>query len=241
MKNLFVKLLITSSVSVILCTSAMSQDKPEFSVGADLVSSYVWRGSKVAGYEGMNIQPAASLKYGGFTLGAWGSTNYNGNAKEVDFSLGYGLGNFSFLVTDYWFGGNYFRYSKSDGTHAFEGTIAYSFGETFPLSLSWNTLLYGADYKTDGSKRYSTYVEMAYATSLSDIGLTFAVGASPWTSSWYHFDNDGDLKSGFQVTNVSVKAIKEIKITDSFSLPLFGQIIANPCAEDLNFVVGVTF
>lgn len=241
MKTLFVKTLSVLALCIFVFASVSAQDKPEFSVGADVVSSYVWRGSKVAGYEGVNLQPSASISYSGLSLGAWGSTNYNGAAKEFDLSLSYGIGNASFMVTDYWFGGNYFRYGKSAGAHTLEGTVSYSLGETLPLSLSWNTLFYGADYKDSGSKRYSTYVELAYETSVSDVDLTFALGASPWTSSWYHFDAEGDMKSGFQINNISLTAAKEIKISDSFSLPLFGQIVVNPCQEDINFVVGFSF
>jgi len=238
MKTSFFKIIALFFLFSSLCFSVSAQDGPEFSVGADVVSSYVWRGSKVSGYEGINVQPTASVSVGNLALGMWGSVNYEGSAKEADLYLSYSLGSLTLMVTDYWFGGNYFRFGKSSGTHFYEGSLAYSFGDALPLSISWNTLLYGADYKADGSKRYSSYVEVSYATSIKDIGLTLAAGASPWTSNWYHLDNDGEMKSGFQMVNISLKATKELKLSDSFSLPVFGQIVANPCSEDVNFVFG---
>jgi hypothetical protein len=240
MKTIYSFALATTHCFLMLSVNAMAADKPEFSLGGDVVSSYVWRGSQVAGFEGINVQPYASMDYAGFTLGAWASTNFEGDGKEVDFSLGYTLGGLSATLTDYWFGGNYFRYGKETGTHTYEATLSYDFGEKLPLSVSWSTLLYGDDYKEDGSKRYSSYLELNYSTSLSDVDLTFTVGASPWSSNWYHLDAEGDLKSGFQVNNIALTAAKEIKLTESFSLPLFGQVVFNPCQEDVHFVIGLS-
>ena len=241
----FPRILTAALLSLTYFTSVSAQEKPEFSLKTDIVSANVWRGSLTTGFDGANIQPDATLSYAGFSLDLWSSVNFSGTAKECDFLLGYTTGALSFLITDYWWGGPYFRYGKGAGTHTFEGSVACSLGETFPLSLSWNTLFYGNDYKADGSKQYSTYVEATYEThlgrgdgSLSDVGLTFSVGVSPWTSTWYHCDPEGNMKSGFQVVNVALIAAKELKITDLYSLPVFGKIVVNPSQEDINFVVG---
>ena len=55
----------------------------------------------------------------------------------------------------------------------------------------------------------------------------------PWASDYY------DTK-GFSVNNLSLRATKDIKITRTFSLPLFGQIIANPGSGNMYFVAGFT-
>jgi len=39
---------------------------------------------------------------------------------------------------------------------------------------------------------------------------------------------------------VAIKATKDIKITQSFTLPLFASVIANPCQETAYFVFGLT-
>ena len=46
--------------------------------------------------------------------------------------------------------------------------------------------------------------------------------------------------SGFAFTNVALKATTAIRITDSFSLPIFAQAIWNPCLEDAHLVFGIT-
>ena len=46
--------------------------------------------------------------------------------------------------------------------------------------------------------------------------------------------------SGFAFTNVALKATTAIRITDSFSLPIFAQAIWNPCLEDTHLVFGIT-
>ena len=60
------------------------------------------------------------------------------------------------------------------------------------------------------------------------------VGAVPYATSFY-----ADA-SNFAVTNVSLKASKDIKITDSFSVPVFAAVTANPSTEKAYFVFGLT-
>jgi hypothetical protein len=72
-KNLFSGIILVIFMSVFSSLSLYAQEEKEnspFTVGADVVSSYVWRGSKVG--SGPNIQPAMKFSNGGFTLGAWG-------------------------------------------------------------------------------------------------------------------------------------------------------------------------
>lgn len=46
---------------------------------------------------------------------------------------------------------------------------------------------------------------------------------------------------GFALINASIKASKEIVITDSFSLPVFSQAVLNPDTKDVFLVFGVSF
>src|SRR5674476_774959 len=73
-----------------------------WTAGADLVSSYIWRGSKAGAF---SIQPTVKYVHGGFTIGAWGSGDLTtGAPEEADlftshaFKFGLSLG-----VTDYHF------------------------------------------------------------------------------------------------------------------------------------------
>ena len=119
-----------------------AQPQTEISIGGDLVSTYVWRGVYQSGF---SLQPEIGLSVGGFTVGVWGSTDLD-NFKEVDLSVGYSVRGFSVGVTDYWWGGQrlgdgrFAPYFKYGDTHYFEGTLAYEFGEKFPLGISWSTM-----------------------------------------------------------------------------------------------------
>jgi hypothetical protein len=214
--------------------SVTAQDSLEFSLGADLVSSYVWRGAyqtKAA------FQPAAGLSVAGFSVSAWASTELTGPQKEVDFTVGYSIAGLSLAVTDYWWAGEgAFQYLKygSGTAHYFEGSVGYTLPvASFPLSLSVNTMFAGADKKAGEDKNnYSTYLEASFPFTIKEVGLAVSVGGTPGA---------GLYADQASVVNIGLEASKEIKITDSFSLPVFGQIILNPNSGDIFFVAGFSF
>ena len=207
-------------------------EKVSFTLGTDFVSSYVWRGAYQTGF---SVQPAMGIDAYGFSLSTWGNTDIADQGfKEVDFTLGYTIAGFSVSITDYWWMGegykNYFKYKNNETDHLFEGTISYALPmEKFPLSISWNTMFLGADYKVDGNRAYSSYAELSYPFSIKDIDLDVSLGLTPWESL---YAND------FAVVNVGIGASKVLKITDSFSLPVFGKIMTNPESEEIFFVFG---
>ena len=69
---------------------------------------------------------------------------------------------------------------------------------------------------------------------LSSIDWTATVGAVPYVSSGVY------NTTGFAVTNLSLQAAKAIKITETFSVPVFAQIAANPCTQKAYMVFGFT-
>ena len=81
------------AVAILSPAVLMAQDKVEASVGADLVSGYIWRGQDLGN---VSIQPSLSIAYKGFSLSAWGSVGFEkSDTKEFDLTLGYGIGGFS--------------------------------------------------------------------------------------------------------------------------------------------------
>ncbi|MDR1119961.1 MAG: hypothetical protein LBM08_03495 [Dysgonamonadaceae bacterium] len=233
------KKIIVTIVVIVFTLGIKAQEKSDldFSVGADLVSSYVWRGQFQTGAA---IQPALALNVAGFSLSAWGSVDVLGIGKEVDFTLGYEISGISLALTDYWWAGEgvykYFTYDSNKTDHLFEMTAGYTLPlESFPLSLSWNTFFSGADKKLDNAGKkvqaYSTYIEATYPFFIKNIALDAAIGLTPW---------EGGYSAKTEVVNISLKASKEIKLTDSFSLPAFGQIILNPNREGIYFVFGLS-
>ena len=234
-------LLLLPAVSVMELTSGVihAQPQTEISIGGDLVSTYVWRGVYQSGF---SLQPEIGLSVGGFTVGVWGSTDLD-NFNEVDLSVGYSVRGFSVGVTDYWWGGQrlgdgrFAPYFKYGDTHYFEGTLAYEFGEKFPLGISWSTMFAGADKKENGDRAWSSYVELAYPFSVGSVELTAAAGAAPWAApAWLPGGYDG-----FQISNVSLKASRAIPVSEKYEIPLFVQLAVNPQLNYMNLVIGLSF
>lgn len=144
--------------------------------------------------------------------------------------MSYSLGNFSITVSDYWWSGVNQPYGHYKDSHFFEGTLAYRFCESFPLILSWSTMFAGADKNEEGELQGSTYINVSYPISLpADITLTPAIGFTPWKG-YYH------NKVAF--TDISLKANKNIKVTDKFSIPVFIQAIVAPVYDRTYLIAG---
>ena len=204
-------------------------------LGADFVSSYIWRGSYNAN---ASIQPTLGMTAGDFSLTAWGSADFTGDYKEADLTAAYTLGGLTLSLTDYYWTPSSERYTEkyfrfgADSPHMIEVGGAYCFGERFPLTLAWNTMLFGADRDDEGRQNYSTYAEISYPFAVKSVDMIAAVGFTPWAT-----ENMYDT-SGFAVCNVTVGATKAIRFSDSFSLPIFTRLIWNPAKDDVNFVGG---
>ena len=229
------KIMLLFAVMGLASASAVkAQDKVEASVGADLVSGYIWRGQDLGG---VSVQPGASISYKGLSLSAWGSVGFEGtDTKEFDLTLSYQYGGFSIGVTDYWFTNSSApaRYSDYKEAHTFEVGLGYDFG---PLAVNWYTNFAGSvGEKKDGKDAYASYVSVSAPFSLGGIDWTAEVGATPWANDFYNGYSDG-----FKVSAISLQASKEIKITDSFSLPLWAQAIWNPTTKGAYFVAGISF
>ncbi|MGN0058803.1 MAG: hypothetical protein ACI363_11335 [Phocaeicola plebeius] len=234
MKRMFQKGWLPLVAVMALPAVSVAQDKPEASMGVDLVSGYLWRGQDLGN---VSIQPSAAVGYKGFTLSGWGSVGFDKeDTKEFDLTLGYATGGFSISVTDYWFNGGagYFHYGAHNTAHVFEAQVGYDFG---PLAVNWFTNFAGDDgVNKDGDRAYSSYVSVAAPFRLGGLDWTAEVGATPWATTFY---NDGT--NGFEVCDISLGVTKEVKISDSFSLPVFAKATWNPATEGAYFAVGMTF
>lgn len=217
-------------------TLAQNEEKVETIISGDIVSSYIWRGQDLGSAA---IQPTLGVGYKGLSLTAWGSYGLvnSDDVKELDLTLAYSFGGLNIGVTDYWFDAGldpdnrYFKYDAHGTNHLFEANIGYDFGIA---SLQWFTNFAGNDgVNNDGKRAYSSYVEAAVPFKLSSIEWTATAGAVPFATTFYG-------TSGFAVTNLSLRATTEIKVTDTFSIPVFGQVTGNPCSQKAYFVLGLT-
>ena len=230
------KILIITAILFAAAVTAKAQDTLETTIGTDLVSQYVWRGQDLGG---VSVQPTLGLGYKGLSLSAWGSAGLSNPAdtREFDLTLAYTIGGFNIGVTDYWFNAGldplnrYFAYAADCTNHVFEANVGYDFGFA---SLQWYTNFAGNDGLTPAEKRaYSSYVEVNVPFVLGGVDWTATAGAVPFATDFYGVE-------GFGVVNVALTASKDIRITDSFSIPVFAQVAANPYSRNAFFVFGIT-
>ena len=232
------KKIVLLALGMAMSMTTFAQDEIETTISGDIVSSYIWRGQDLGG---VSLQPTLGIAYKGLSLTAWG--NYGlanpDDTKEMDLTLAYTIGGFNIGITDYWTndGGDpearYLKYEAHSTNHVFEANIGYDFGFA---SLQWFTNFAGNDgTNKDGKRAYSSYFEISAPFKLASVDWTATAGAIPYATTSYN-----GWTSGFAVTNLSLKATKDIKITDTFSVPIFGQVVANPCTQKAYLVLGLT-
>ncbi|WP_297088393.1 hypothetical protein [uncultured Draconibacterium sp.] len=224
-------LLIFASMLLLVAVTAPTVKAQEVDAGLDIYSSYVWRGIKFG--EGAAFQPWVEFSAGGFAIGAWGSYCVSDNeAAEADLyaSYGFDLGenaSLSFTLTDYYFPGTTADpVSWTDGdNHFFEPMVGLGVG-AFSFSAAY--MFYDGAGK-DGDASGDLYVEAAVTAGPVDITLGGGNGA-------YSMKDD----AGFDICNIGISTSKEIKLSESFSLPLSGAVILNPSYESFHVVVGIS-
>jgi len=230
------KRIVLLAMGMVLGGTALAQEEIETTISGDIVSSYIWRGQDLGD---VSLQPTLGIGYQGLSLTAWGNVGLSNAAdtKELDLTLSYTMGGFNIGVTDYWTnaGGDpqarYFKYNVHATNHVFEANIGYDFGFA---SLQWYSNFAGNDgMNNDGDRAYSSYFEVNAPFKLATVDWTATAGAVPFATDYYG-------TTGFAVTNLALKATKEIKITDTFSVPVFGQVVANPCSQKAYLVLGFT-
>ena len=212
------KKIVLFALGMVMSMTTFAQEEVETTISADVVSSYIWRGQDLGSAA---FQPTLGVAYKGLSLTAWGSYGLvdPADTKEFDLTLAYTIGGLNIGVTDYWFntmptGGDpenrYFKYDAHSTNHVFEANIGYDFG-------------------------VSSYFEAVVPFKLASVDWTATAGAVPFATDFYN-----GWTSGFAVTNLSLKATKDIKVTDSFALPVFAQVAANPCTQKAYLAFGVT-
>ena len=230
------KKIVLFAMGLVLSSTTLAQDKVETTIKADFVNEYIWRGLKLGD---VAVQPTLGVGYKGLSLTAWGSYGLSNkdDVKEFDLTLAYSTGGFNIGITDYWFSegldpdARYFKYDAHGTNHLFEANIGYDFG---PVVLQWYTNFAGNDgLNKSGKRAYSSYFEATVPFKLVTIDWTATAGAVPYATTTYG-------TTGFAVTNLTLRATKNIKVSKSFSIPIFGQVTANPCAQKAYLVLGLT-
>lgn len=231
-----------SSLKTVAQTASDSIPKTSSSsldIGVDIQSRYIWRGLQLGG-NSPSAQPYIEFSTGSFSIGALGAYNLGGTGtgNEADLYISYSVSEaFSITITDYFFpsDGNaqgYFPYNKG---HVFEAMISFAGTEKFPIGVSVATNFGGAIKYDDGGKEktaYSTYVELSYGTTVGDVEFGLFAGAVFGDDNSYYFTDGSGL------INLGISVAKEVKLSDSFSLPINAALILNPDAENIYLTFG---
>lgn len=195
-----------------------AQDKGEFSIGADLVSRYIWRGTNTGG-KSFHIQPEATFTYKNIELGAWGSYGLSNNFKEYDFYATYSFSNFAFTFCDY-------------NCPTDEPGVPTTYLE---LGLSWEGdgkipvygNIYQYFYNDDG-----TYIDLGVKiNSRHKLPMDLNLGFTPW---------EGSYADKTAILNVSYTISYDIPVSKEFTLPVFSSLIFNPDIEKVYFAAGIS-
>lgn len=247
----------TDEQPVTLTTEEGEDDGFWWGASFDMASNYIWRGFDQS-YRGGNrnmfdpsLQPGVSFGYGNFYIDLWANHSLISKYNEFDIFLGYENENLTVTLYDVLWGvcGEMETMNPFNGdNHSLTATIDYTFFER--LRLHWaTTFIHSGDILPNGKQAYSSYFEAAYThpvCNLFDLELT--AGASPWTGAFwcpsrlgdiYNFDNPA---TGFNVTNLSLMALKEFELGD-YTIPVKAGYIYNPTTE-FSFVLfqaGISF
>ena len=221
------------SLSIVCSLLVSSMLYGEVTIGADVVSRYVWRGSDYG--NAAAVQPGIETTVGPVTFGAWGSWSISPgpadvSGNECDLYASTTVGPVDLTVTDYFFpaytgdstytGDGIFKYSGDDATHTFELSASTDVGPVSLLAaayVSGDTYLGSDDADID---RNSLYLEVGYGA------FSVGLGNGDYTA------DDGYDEGSFGVVSIGVSASR-----DNFS----ASYIINPDQETSFLVFGVKF
>lgn len=206
-----------------------AQDESPVSIGADVVSRYVWRGTDFGGSP--SIQPYIEAGFGDFAIGAWGAyaTNLPGG-QEMDLYATYTVMDLVTVgVTDYYFpadagGYEYFDYANDSSGHIIEAMASFNGLENLPLTAMVGYNFYGDD---------SFYLELGYSLSKLDMFLGMGNG-------FYTIEDPGE-DDKFGIVNVGISASKDIPVTENYAIPVMASFILNPNSGGIHLVFGISF
>ncbi|SDX06756.1 hypothetical protein SAMN05444411_10311 [Lutibacter oricola] len=241
MKNIFMLLLVAVlSVQFTLAQETELKDSPiDFSV--DLKSNHLWRGLVITDKPMVAVFTSVKLnEEGSFTTGFWGGMSLSNESdgtsyKEINYYVQYAKNGFSIGLWDLFntrgvASPDVWDYDKETSGHLLDLRTSYRFGESFPLRVEADVLLFGSgDGQYDNlefEKRYSTYVELSYPLVRdAKVNLNGFVGAGFSLNGDTHLYGDG--QENFDLVNVGLTASKKVKL-GNYTLPVSATTLWNP-------------
>lgn len=231
-----------------------------FEVGADLVSSYLWRGQNLGG---LSIQPSITLDWRGLYLCGWaniGADNWKFEYlnPELDITIGYANYGVALDLTHlyYFYGDKYFKGlgdpNNQYGSSTIELHAGIDIGEwasIVPLTIDWYTTVLGYDpvldedglpqYNENGNAKraYSTYIELGYDFHLPlGVVLGLKMGFTPWAGMYSDYENVWTNGQTIGINNIQLRAEREFEIK-SLYINVWGEAMFNCYGVNKNNII----
>ena len=217
-------------------------------VGADIVSSYLWRGYNLGG---LSIQPSVTLDWNGLYLCGWASMGadswlFGELCPELDITIGYDNYGLQVDLTHlHYFDGAYFPVGGGEAilspeqydelsSSTLEAHAGFHLGElveAVPLSIDWYTTVYGADHyiNDEGNlqRAWSTYIQFGYDINLPlDIVLGLKVGLTPWKGMYSDYDEVWNDGRSVGLNNLQLRAEREFELGNLY-INVWGEAMFN--------------
>ena len=216
-----------------------AQERGEWSmtVGADAVSSFLWRGFNMAG---PSVQPSVYFDYAqgdwSVSMGAWGSKALQkGEYNEWDLSVEATWRNITLSLANYceYYGAAY------DDNYLDLG-LSFTLSENIPVTFSWYSIINQTfEGSMDGGgfdwqAAFPSYFEVAYEFSIWEVDFSAAAAILPFASDYYGNEE-------FGVCNLNLSAGHEFEFEHGGSLPVSAQVMYNPLGKDCFWGVSVGY
>lgn len=179
------KVSLGAVLGLCLCLPAMAQETPAVKTDSTKVkrdipvdinmqirTNYIWRGFKVSDAPITDVDMHYNItKDKALRVGVWGGASFTGDYTEFDYYVSYAKNNYSFSVWDVnnfsdFPDADLFNYNPKSTSHFVDVRAGYKFGDAFPLSVDWTTIILGRDTHVqsngDVANSYSNYVELGY-------------------------------------------------------------------------------
>ncbi len=257
-KKVLVFALALMGAGALPCVAANEEGKDlglSFEVGADVVSSYIWRGQNLGG---LSIQPSVTLAWKGLFVSGWGNIGadnwkFQDINPEMDWTVGFDRWGINVDVTHYYyFGGEKFllrgdydmTLEENASLSTLEAHAGFHLGdivEKVPLSIDWYTTVLGGDsYKDENNqlkRAYSTYVEVGYDFVLP-LGTVIGarVGLTPWLGAYSGYQEVWTNAGTVAITNVNLRVEHAFEFKH-LSLSVFAEGMLNCYGLDKNNII----
>lgn len=207
--------------AAILSAATASAQEWGYSVGADLMSVYNWRGIRQAEKRfSPTILPSVTVGYYGGTVEFEACPYYiyefdKNGYRELGVELSASAYNFTAGLKFY----NLESIGKGgdDRFDVYEASLGYTFpvSDKFNPSLTWNTVFAGVGDKADKSN-FSSYIELSMPYSVSeDLEIAAILAAHPFKAPYMcHYEN------GFKFATAGASATYTFSLGENFSLPV---------------------